>query len=149
MPTRHQIVSVTEDIADVASRRYVVGDGHMCGCKLWPEGGGKLGSGYCYPFDNDGQESIPFAQVPGLQKVELLATYVSWRGFDENQQSDVIRRVLRGESTAFWMTDIIPDDNLPRGPEIEQELEQDRDPGQKRAQAPDRVKPKNRIRNQL
>ena len=105
MPTKEQIATTTEHIKDVIGRRYIEGDGDMCSCWFQPEGGGRVGMTVFQGVPVGTPE--PFVDLPDRAKVELLVTYVDWKGFvDWQERSLVIQRVIDGESPALWMDGI-------------------------------------------
>jgi hypothetical protein len=104
MPTKEQIASATEHIKDVIGRRYIEGDGDMCSCWFQPEGGGPVGMTIFQGVPVGTPE--PFADVPYRGKLELLLTYVDWKGFSLSQESDVTHRVIDGKSPELWMDGI-------------------------------------------
>ena len=108
MPTKEQIDAAVEHINDVIGRNYIEGDGDMCSCWFQPEGGGPVGMTVFQGVPTGTPES--FSQIPAKAKVELLQTYVRWEGFTVLQESNVIRRVLDGQSADEWMNGIEPDD---------------------------------------
>jgi len=104
MPTKEQIATATEHIKDVIGKRYIEGDGDMYSCWFRPEGGGPVGAGLFQGVPVGTPER--FADLPSRGKVELLVTYVDWKGFDGLQEDRVIERVLDGNSPDLWMTGI-------------------------------------------
>jgi hypothetical protein len=104
MPSKEQMELTRLHIEDVTGRRYIEGDGDMCGCRYAPEGGGIVGDAYCVPPEPG--EAVPFSSLDETSKVELLTTYVSWEGFDFAQDGIVIRNVLDGKAPAKWMDGI-------------------------------------------
>ncbi len=101
MPTKEQMETVVVHVKDVVSRNYIEGDGDMCSCVYQPEGGGRVGITVFQGVPVGTPE--PFADLPSWGKVELLVTYVGWKGFSDAQKSDVIDRVIDGKSHDLWM----------------------------------------------
>jgi len=104
MPTKKQMKTASRDIADVISRNYIEGDGDMCSCWFQPEGGGRVGMTLFQKVPVGTPE--PFTDLPNRAKVELLVTYVDWKGFSDAQERSVIQRILNGDSPEFWMDGI-------------------------------------------
>ena len=102
MPTKEQMKSVVEHINDVISRRYIEGDGDMCSCVFQPEGGGPVGVTLFQGIPVGTPE--PFADLPSWGKIELLGTYIGWKGFSESERSLVIDRVLMAEALGYGWT---------------------------------------------
>lgn len=100
MPTKDQIATVVANIKDVIGRNYIEGNGDMCSCWFQPEGGGRVGMGLFQGVPVGTPE--PFADLPSRGKVELLTTYVDWKGFTDVQKRSVINVVLEGESHNFF-----------------------------------------------
>jgi hypothetical protein len=100
MPTKEQIATVVANIKDVIGRNYIEGNGDMCSCWFQPEGGGRVGMGLFQGVPVGTPE--PFADLPSQGKVELLTTYVDWKGFTDVQKRSVINVVLEGESHNFF-----------------------------------------------
>lgn len=109
MPTKEHMATVAEHIRDVIGRRYIEGDGNQCSCWFRPEGGGPVGMGLFQGVPVGTPE--PFADLPYRGKIELLITYVHWKGFSLSQESRVSHRVIDGESPDVWMDSIAPSRN--------------------------------------
>jgi uncharacterized protein YjbI with pentapeptide repeats len=104
MPTKEQMETASTHIADVISRNYIEGDGDMCSCWFQPEGGGPVGMTLFQGVSVGTPE--PFVELPNRAKVDLLITYVDWKGFTDAQERRVIQRVLDGKSRESWMEGI-------------------------------------------
>ncbi len=104
MPTKEQIEITTEHIKDVIGRRYIEGDGDMCSCVFQPEGGGPVGVTVFQGIPTGTPE--PFVDLPSWGKVELLVTYVGWKGFSDSERSLVLQRVVDGEISDLLMDGI-------------------------------------------
>ena len=104
MPTKKQMATASKHIADVIGRNYIEGNGDMCSCWFQPEGGGPVGMTLFQGVPVGTPE--PFTDVPYRGKLELLLTFVDWKGFSHSQESDVIHRVIDGKSPDIWMDGI-------------------------------------------
>jgi hypothetical protein len=116
MPTKEQMDTVAHHVKDVIGRNYIEGDGDMCSCVFQPQGGGPVGVNVFQGVPVGTPER--FADLPSWGKIELLGTYVGWKGFSESERSLVIDRVLDGGSPDLWMDGIDATKSEDRGKEL-------------------------------
>lgn len=106
MPTPAQIESALEQIRKVMGNTYVEVDGSI----------------YEH-LPTSGQRALPFGWLTPRQQFDVLEEYVNWTGFTEDQEIDVIRRVVERQDADEWMDGLYEPGQYAQPPKEQGEME--------------------------